>query len=302
MIANKIFYPIILMVLFTFLFIQENISAQSKHEEKKSFVFLPPGLNFQPLKAGSDEAKMGLLYYTKTKNMKVDIGNSFDVFEFNFNSNDSKITVGAEFMAYAYVTSYLEYRLQIDAIDGFFGGNITYSKQYENNKLFLRFRYIHNSAHLVDGHWNTNEKKWIDGIQPSAFGNNYAEVIAANQVNSGTFNMRYYGGLDFSTGKYIGGKDLKRLWFKAGTEFAFQDLLGKILNRNENIYIAVQFDVKGIPEYIVNQNYMAGIKLGDWNGKGVSLYLSYYNGGDVFSQYFTDRVSRFGAGFTFNFF
>ena len=286
--------------LILLLFCSQNYS-QINDSTGTEFVFLPSGLNFMPLKAGIDEAKMGLLYYPSTKNMKVDIGNSFDVFSFQFPESRSELSVGAEFMAYAYVTSFLQYRLQIDAIDGFFGGNVTYSKKEDEGRLVARFRYIHSSAHLVDGHWDAVNGVWRYGDKPAAYGNNYGEILLAKEDDVLRGSLLYYGGTAMSTGKNTGGRDLKRFAYKAGLQFQQEDLIGKILGRSESVFAAVNLDIKGIPEYIVNQNYMLGIKMGKWEGKGILFYLSYYNGGDVFNQYFNRRVSRFGAGFFFDF-
>ena len=275
------------------------IEPQTKNNFE--FDFLPKGLNFLPLKAGIDEARMGLLYYTANSNLKVDIGNSVDVLGFDFPSSKSRITVGAEFMAYAYVTSYLAYRLQIDAVDGFFGGNATYSKQLEGGRFVTRFRYIHSSAHLVDGHWDNYTGQWINNEIPVAYGNNYAELLFAKEDNFAFSFLRYYGGLSVSTGKKTGNRELKRFLYKAGVEYSFPNLFGKVFDKDENIFFAANFDLKGIPQYIINQNYLIGIKFGYWQSKGVVLYASYYNGGDVFNQYFNLRVSRFGLGFMFDF-
>ncbi len=276
-------------------------SSQPQTKKDFKFDFLPQGLNFLPLKAGIDEARMGLLYYTANSNLKVDIGNSVDVLGFNFPSSKSRITVGAEFMAYAYVTSYLAYRLQIDAVDGFFGGNVVYSKQLEGGRFVARFRYIHSSAHLVDGHWDNSTGEWINNENPIAYGNNYGELVLAKEDNYGWSFLRYYGGLSISTGKKTGGRQLNRILYKAGAEYSFPNLFGKVFSKDENIFLAFNFDVKGIPEYIINQNYLVGIKFGKWEGKGLVFYASYYNGGDVFNQYFNQRVSRFGLGFMFDF-
>ena len=277
------------------------IQSGFSQSHKFNFGLMPEGLNFMPLKAGIDEPRMGLLYYSATSNLKVDIGNSVDVLGFNFPESKSRITVGADFMAYAYVTSYLAYRLQIDAVDGFFGGNIVYSKYLENGRFVTRFRYIHSSAHLVDGHWDNSANQWIDNQSPIAYGNNYGEFLFAREESIYHGFLRYYTGLSMSTGKKTGSRELKRFLYKGGFEYAMPNLFGKVFHKDENVFAAVNLDVKGIPEYIVNQNYMIGIKFGDWQGKGLVLYASYYNGGDVFNQYFNIRVSRFGIGFMFDF-
>lgn len=291
---NKFFFISII-----FITLLSSIS-HSQDIVKSKFIFLPSGLSFMPLRAGIDEPRMGVLYYASTKNMKIDIGNSFDILEFNFSQNE-EITVGAEFMAYAYVTNYLTYRLQIDAIDGFFGGDVIYSKKDKKGRWIGRFRYIHHSAHLVDGHWDSKTNSWLDNITPSVFGNNYGGFLFVRQSSFFNYSWRLYGGMSISTGKKTGYKILDKLAYKTGVEFAIKDVFGTFLNKDENIFTAVNFDVIGIPEYIVNQHYIIGLKFGNWNGKGISFYLSYYNGGDVFSQYFQKRVSRFGIGFTFDF-
>ncbi|MDR3626986.1 MAG: hypothetical protein P4L45_09145 [Ignavibacteriaceae bacterium] len=292
----KKIFPVLLFII---LFNRIGISQDSLSTFK--FDFIPAGLNFMPLKAGVDEARMGLLYYTANSNMKADIGNSVDFLGFNFPSAKSRITVGAEFMAYAYVTSYLAYRLQIDAIDGIFGGNATYSKECENGRFVARFRYIHNSAHMVDGHWDVANQQWINNKNPNAYGNNYAEVVLARENTlCGNF-IRYYAGAAFSTGMKTGSEQLRKNLYKAGFEYAIPNLAGKIFDKDENIFVAVNIDLRGIPEYVGNQNYMLGLKFGNWQGKGISLYASYYNGGDVFNQYLNIRVSRFGIGFMLDF-
>ena len=291
---------ILFLLLFFTVTVQNNYS-QTKNDSSSQFIFLPKGIDFMPLKAGMDEPRMGLLYYSATSDLKLDIGNTFDVFAFNFNAVKSKITVGAEFMAYAYVTSYLKYRLQIDALDGFFGGYINYSRRFKWGRFVTRFRYIHSSSHLVDGRWDGIRHVWINNQEPIAYGNNYAELLLANEQNFSTTFIRYYGGIAISTGMETKSKHLKRYIYRTGLEYSIPNLFGKVFRRDENVFIAIDLRIKGIPEYIVNQNYMFGVKFGNWNDKGIVIYASYYNGGDVFNQYFTNRVSRFGIGFMFDF-
>jgi len=281
--------------------ITPNNFSQTKKDSSFQFFFLPKGIDFMPLRAGVDEPRMGLLYYSSNSDLKIDIGNAVDLLGFNFNSSKSKITVGAEFMAYAYVTSYLRFRLQIDALDGFFGGYLNYSKQFDGGRFVTRFRYIHDSSHLVDGRWDSFKHVWIDNQYPTPYGNNYAELLFANERKVNSTFLRYYGGASMSTGMDTKQKQLKKFIYKAGAEYYIPDLFGKILNRDESLFAAIDIDIKGIPEYIVNQDYMLGIKFGKLNDKGIVIYASYYNGGDIFNQYFTQRVSRFGIGFMIDF-
>jgi len=268
-------------------------------QEKSGFEFLPEGMNFKPLKANHQEARFGILYYTATSNLKVDIGNSSDIIAYYLNEGNTKLTAGIDFMAYAFSTSYAGNRLQIDALDGFFGGNISYSQKTENGKFLGRFRVVHNSAHFVDGHFNVGENKWLDDKTPIPFTRDMGELTLANQINYNSAILKYYGSISYST--LVRPADLKKYSGNCGVEVAFTDILGKFLNKSTQLYFAYHFSLVGIPEYMGNSHSMLGIKAGEWEGKGISLYLSYFNGNNVFSEYYKDRIEKFGIGFFVDF-
>ena len=291
----------LLITFFLFFLITSVITAQTGQDEssKFQFEFLPQGLHFIPLRANIDEAKMGVLMYPKDWHLKVDIGNSIDILKFSF--TDNVISIGAEFMAFAYVTSYQEFRLQIDELDGFFGGNLTYTKKISHGELFTRFRIIHNSSHLADGHWDWYTHAWKDNKIPYAFGRDYAEIAVGHILPTEKFLFRYYGSASYAFHQNAGGKPLKKSMFGMGVEISSPNYIGKVFNNDTNIFFAGHINFEGIPKYVGDQNYMLGLKFGDWNGKGILIYGSYYTGGDLFNQYFTDRVHRFGFGFAFEF-
>jgi hypothetical protein len=108
------------IALFTFISYPQNIQ-----ERENTLILSPDGLNFLPLRANNQEAKLGILYYPNSTNLKVDIGHSIDLLQINLQEKEY-VTVGIEFMAYAYSMSFSQYRLQIGTLDGFFGGNATY--------------------------------------------------------------------------------------------------------------------------------------------------------------------------------
>jgi hypothetical protein len=83
---------------------------------------------------------------------------------------------------------------------------------------------------------------------------------------------------------------------------AFDDIIDKIFDEPTNLFIASQFNIVGTPHYKLNTNFMGGLKFGEWDGKGLVLYLSYYLGSNPFSEYYTKRVKQFGVGFFVDFF
>ena len=263
------------------------------------FEFLPSGLNFMPLKANHREARIGVLYHTATTNLKVDIGNNIDLFALNFPVAESKLTAAIEFMAYALSTSYNGNRLQIDAVDGFFGGNISYTEMLGEDKFIARLRIIHNSAHFVDGHYDLSAHKWIDDREPIPYTEDFGELTLGQVLNYSSVSFKYFGGFSYST--LVRPSDLKRYNFHIGFELAFPDLLGKIVNQDCGIFVANYISTHGTAKYILNQQTMLGVKLGNWESKGIILYASYYSGGDIFGSYYNQRISKFGIGFSVDF-
>jgi hypothetical protein len=46
---------------------------------------------------------------------------------------------------------------------------------------------------------------------------------------------------------------------------------------------------------------MLGIKFGEWKGKGIVLYSSYYIGHNIFGEYYNQRTRDLGFGFFIDF-
>ena len=156
----------ILLVLLLLLFSKTSFSQNSTDYTVKLFA---PGLHVLPFKANYQEARVGILYYTSNSNLKVDLGNNIDLVRIYYPESKSTLSFAVEFMGYALSTNYRGNRLQIDALDGFFGGNAAFSRKYDNGKFISRFRIIHNSAHFVDGHYDRYEGKWINDDEPIPF-------------------------------------------------------------------------------------------------------------------------------------
>lgn len=265
------------------------------------FEFLPDGLNFLPLRTNSQEAKLGVLYYPENANLKVDIGNSMDLLSFHFPEGKSKLSFGVEFMAYASVIGYEQLRLQIDAIDGFFGGNATFTKPIDDNLLSIRFRFIHNSAHLVDGNYwiHPYPRDWTKPGGPIAFTRDFGELIAANTIHLEKYTLRYYGGGAFSF--RIRPDVLKRFSAVAGFEINSDQIIGKLFNKPVNVFLAHNINYAGLPDYSFTNQSQLGIKFGKWESKGILFYFSFYSGNDMFSEYYDQKINKVGFGFAVDF-
>lgn len=265
------------------------------------FEFLPDGLNFLPLRANSQEAKLGVLYYPENGNLKVDVGNTMDLLSFQFPESKSKLNFGIEFMAYASVIGYEQLRLQIDAVDGFFGGNATFSKPINDNLFSLRFRFIHNSAHLVDGNYwvHPYPRDWTKPGGPIPFTRDFTELIAANNIKLENYQLRYYGGGAFSL--RIRPEILKRFSATAGFEINSDKIIGKLFDRPVNVFLAHNISYAGLPDYSFTNQSQLGVKFGKWESKGILFYFSFYSGNNMFSEYFDEKINKIGFGFAVDF-
>lgn len=264
-----------------------------------SYEFAPSGLHFQPQKASYQEARVGVLYYPSDANLKVDLGNTIDLLKLWFPGRTSALTFGIEFMAYAYSTSYSGHRLQIDALDGFFGGNMAYSKDFETGRLLSRFRIIHNSAHLVDGHYDVNIRKWMGSKEPIPFTRDFGELLLGYEWLKENYSLRILAGPSYAT--LVRPLEIKKYSFSSGFEYAFYNPFGRVFKKDFNIFAAYFINVTGTPVYHGNNNFVAGVKFGQWQGKGILLYLNYYAGNNMFSEYYKDNIHRFGIGFSVDF-
>ena len=283
-------------IFFLMAFIFLPCIAQTNENASLQFTFLPSGIHFQPLKANVQEPRLGVFKSLDVGNMKVDIGNTIDLAELYFPSHQSKFTIGIDFMAYAFVTNSQGLRLQIDAIDGFFGGNLSFSKQYEVNKLQARFRIIHHSAHLVDGHYNQSTNSWIDNRSPIPATQDLGEIVFAHNVVPSFGLLKYYGGFSYAT--LVRPSTIERISFLAGTEIAFDNIIGAVHHQPTNLFLAYHIDLRGTPEYSATHQLQLGIKVGNWNEKGITIFLGYYTGQHMFAEYFDQHLSTLGAGFT----
>lgn len=267
--------------------------------QEKKLELLPSGLQFMPLKANHQEARVGILYYPKNGYLKVDIGNNIDLIKFRVDS-DLELNMGIEFMAYALSTNYQGRRLQIDALDGFFGGNVSMSYKLENSSVKSRLRIIHNSAHFVDGHYDFINNHWKNNINPIPFTQDFGELTLSHFVTYNSLRLQYFGSVAYST--LVRPSLIKKYSFNAGFEISSGEILGEFLGKETNLFYANYNRYAGMPDYKISTNNVFGIKFGEWEGKGIILYFSYYFGNDIMSEYYYKRENKFGIGFFVDFF
>ncbi len=264
------------------------------------FRFLPDTLLVPPLVANYQEPRVGLRKEIGTSRMKLDIGSTLDLAAYLLTEDGrQQLRLGADLFTYALTTSSQGLRLQVDAVDGFFGGHVVFSSRGHSNETAVRLRLLHLSAHFLDGHIDTRTGGWKEGREPIPFTRDFGELIGIHRWSGSTFTVRVYGGLSYAT--LVRPDNIRRWAGLGGAEIETPVIIGPIFDRPAGLYFAAHFSLAGIPHYIGTHNLEGGMKFGAWNGTGIKFYLSYYRGLEIFSQYYDIRVESWGIGFALDF-
>ena len=293
----------VLKLFLLFLIVVSSSYAQNTTTGKSKnfrFIMFPSGINFMPIKAEYEEPRIGVQYLIKTDNLKVDIGNSIDLFGFKLEREKIYATLSIDFFAYALATSFQGHRLQIDALDGFFGGNGAITKQLGRDQLQVRLRIVHNSAHFVDGHFNRVTHDWINGTEPIPYTRDSGILTGAYIFNQNSYSLKLYSAISYAT--LVRPSAMKKWLGYSGFEINFPHLFGKVQGSPVNLFVASHLFLDANPDYTLNSNSMAGVKFGKWHGKGIIFYLDYFHGHHYLSQYFMQKTEQIGAGFFVDFY
>ncbi|MEO8167460.1 MAG: hypothetical protein ABI623_04375, partial [bacterium] len=273
-------------------FSQQNSSASH-------VIFLPGKLDVPPLTASYQEPRVGLRKEIATSKLKLDIGASLDMLEFRPGADSTdRFRFGIDFFTYALSTNSEGLRLQIDAVDGYFGGHISFVHQRSTDSRFaLRLRLHHLSAHFLDGHFSNATQTWKDNRPPLPFTRDFGELLASKDFPIGEISLKIYGGFSYAT--LVRPTNIQRFEVLAG--FELHSMTNTLFDKPFNVYVADHFGLRGIPAYVGTNNLEFGVKMGEWNSSGLKIYFSYYSGLDVFSQYYDVRRENWGIGFAFDF-
>jgi len=286
------------LLLFLFLHHADGTATPGDSLAGGAVEFLPGTALVPALIAHPQEARVGVRKEAGSSRLKLDIGTSMDIVTVSLGGGDTHITAGIDFFTYALTTSSEGLRLQVDAVDGFFGGHVACSMKNSAARYDLRLRLLHLSAHMVDGHYDIPRNDWKDGRAPLPFTRDFGELVAGIRGPLAGISCRFYSGFSYAT--LVRPTTIRRFATLHGLELSSPALLPRMLDRETPVYLAVHLAMAGTPRYAGTTSVEAGMKFGAMYGRGVRIYASYTAGPEVFSQYYDLRSRIWGVGFAFD--
>jgi Protein of unknown function (DUF1207) len=255
--------------------------------------FVPYGLLFKPLVANTYEPRDGMLAEIGKNRLRLDIGNSIDLLQYRFAHDSSVATMGADFFTYTLLRGEKNFHFPVDASDYFFGVNFNFKKSLSEGIFSSRLRISHISSHFVDGHYDNTVAAWKDGRPPIVYSREFLDGVVALEPSSMDERARVYLGVTYLF--HVDPKNLARFMADGGLEYHTE------VWKNVNTYIAYQATVLKILTTSVRHNIQLGEKIGEWKGRGLNLYASYFSGYSIHGEYYNVKDNYFALGFLIDF-
>jgi hypothetical protein len=256
-----------LLILLLWILVNSTANAQS-------FIWFPDQLNVQPFTANFLEPKAGFHFNSSDSKIRLDISTSRDVLLIK---NQHQIfSFGADLFTFTRLRSEKDFHFPVETIDYLFGLNASIKKNVNQNEFGLRFRISHISAHLVDGQFDKASNQWRDGRLPMVYSREFLELFPFIRLN----DLRFYAGLTYIF--HSSPKDVIKGIYQLGFDYFATRLEFNYFTP----FIAYDFKLSGKEKYLGNNFVKIGLKFGQFNKKGFSIYYSYISGLSVHGEYF----------------
>jgi hypothetical protein len=264
--------------IFFFLIIYTCLFAQSET------TFFPNMLNIQPFTANFLEPKLGFAFALGENNLNLNIGNSRDIV--HIIKNNTMLSFGADLFTYTKLSGENNFRFPVDAVDYLFGINSGYKIILRDYEIGFRLRISHISAHMVDGHFDTQTNYWKDSLAPHVYSREFLEYIPYFRYN----DLRAYIGITYlfhTIPGYVGKEIL---------QFGGDKFFANLISTGINPFVAYDFRIYKVDKFVGNNTICAGIKFGEYDKSGISILFTYYSGLSYQGEYYNTRINNTTIG------
>ncbi|NLO18432.1 MAG: DUF1207 domain-containing protein [Ignavibacteria bacterium] len=239
-------------------------------------------LLFKTLCANVFEPRIGSFYQFSDEKLRLDIGTSLDLYNFDLEGN--RFSIGADFFTYTRLRSESNFKFPVETTDFFFGANLNWLSE---KNFSGRLRLAHISSHLSDGF----AKDSIFFKAPFVFSREFVDLVFAYRIE----DIRPYIGMNciFSTQP----KDVSA--FNPQIGFDYEKRLCGLLS----LVCGYDFKLIGIAEkYMPSNAAQAGLKLHSSEKTALLFSLYYYEGRSFHGLFYKEMDSYVGLGFQLVFF
>ncbi len=251
-------------------------------------LFSYENLLFEPLTANPLEGRIGSIIQTNQDNLRLDIGASFDLIEFN-PSLESKIRLGADFFTYTRLRSEKNFKFPVETSDYFFGINGSYKGSIWNIPISSRLRLAHISAHLVDGYskdGNFWKLPFVYSREFADFTLAFDSLLKSEILPNG---IRFYLGHNFVFSN--SPEDAESMISNIGFDIKYPLI--------DFIYLQLGIDYK---TSLSNSNYyqfagQAGVYFETSSNKGIFVGYYNFNGYSLHGLFYNEKDNYSGIGF-----
>jgi hypothetical protein len=254
------------------------------------FNFFPNELNIKPFNANALEPKLGFLFKKGENELRLDIGNSREIFHYKIEENRI-LSFGADLFTFTKLRGENEFHFPVDAIDYLFGINFGYKFVMDDFTYGLRFRLSHISAHFVDGHYDNPTSSWKGGRYPRVYSREFIEIFPFIQFDE----FRGYVGITHLI--HVVPTSLGKQLYQVGIEYYFTNL--NFFNISP--FIAYDFKLAKIEKYEGNNSLNVGIKFGKYNSAGFSVMVNHFQGKSIHGEYFDYNEKYTAISFNLDF-
>lgn len=258
-----------IFVLSILLALSIRVDAQTQVE------LFPDNLSIKPFAANTLEPKVGSMFHLNKNELELNIGNSMDIVRIT-NDYSGSYSFGADLFTFTLLRGEQNFHFPVDAVDYLFGVNFSYKKVVHDYSFGFRGRISHISAHFVDGHYDGTAQSWRDGLNPRVYSREFLELIAFYEFQ----RFRVYAGGDYIF--HVDPGTIKKDNFQIGFDYYIKDMFGEYITP----FIGYDLKLIHLEKYTGNNSLSAGLKFGNADSKGFSLYFSYYSGKSIHGEYF----------------
>ncbi|MEO6694366.1 MAG: DUF1207 domain-containing protein [Ignavibacteria bacterium] len=281
----------IILLLLLPIFTSHNLYSINTNNSKDSLYFFTSNLLFIPTESSIIESKIGVIKFTDKKNLKLDIGVSFDMI--GYRSFNYDYSLGVDFFTTSNLRSESNFKFPVDAIDYLFGVNFNMKKRISGRSvLFNRLRISHISSHFEDGHIYERSDTIF---KPFVFSKEFIDFATVLEVDlSKKLFLKNLVAVNFIIHSIP--KELSVVSGRFGIE------LNYFLSGIMSLYISNDLNFASVNSRSnLNENFEGGISIGRKNSRRVNIFFTYYDGQDYRGQYYGKYLNNKGIGLKFKF-